>query len=367
MRILFISIMAIIILGANYYVFYRIWNMMPANTIARIILIVLAILIIASPFVSILSGGSMPSALTSILYKVGTSWLFIFSYLLIAFLLFDLIRVTHLLPMEKIMYNNPLALGVLAGFFIIVFTSGYFHYLNKKRVELPISINKELSEPLKIVAISDLHLGYGIKNDELEKWITLINAENPDIVLIAGDLIDNNVKPLYEYKIEEDLKKIKSKYGVFLAPGNHEYISGIEKSTQFLKDAGINVLKDSAIFIDNSFYVIGRDDRTNPKRESLPEIIKSLDKSKPMILLDHQPYQLEEAENNNIDIQISGHTHYGQIWPISWITDMIYEKSHGYLQKGNSHIYVSSGLGLWGGKFRIGTQSEYVVIELSRK
>jgi predicted MPP superfamily phosphohydrolase len=96
----------------------------------------------------------------------------------------------------------------------------------------------------------------------------------------------------------------------------------------------------------------------------LKQLTDPLDKTKPIIVLDHQPYNLEDAEAAGIDLQLSGHTHRGQIWPISCITDAMYEKSHGYLKKGNSHIYVSSGLGLWGGKFRIGTQSEYVVIDL---
>jgi predicted MPP superfamily phosphohydrolase len=84
-----------------------------------------------------------------------------------------------------------------------------------------------------------------------------------------------------------------------------------------------------------------------------------------IILLDHQPYHLEEAEQNGVDLQLSGHTHRGQIFPINLVTDRVYEKSHGYLRKGNSHIYVTSGIGLWGGKFRIGTQSEYLVMEMA--
>jgi predicted MPP superfamily phosphohydrolase len=151
---------------------------------------------------------------------------------------------------------------------------------------------------------------------------------------------------------------------VYASPGNHEYIAGISKSLAFLKEAGVTVLRDSVALINNAVYVAGRDDRTNAARKSVKELTDTLDKSKLLILLDHQPYQLEQAEKNGIDLQISGHTHHGQIIPLSWITEMIYEKAHGYLKKGDSHIYVSSGLGLWGGKFRIGTRSEYVVIDL---
>ncbi|MCL1943052.1 MAG: metallophosphoesterase [Candidatus Azobacteroides sp.] len=368
MRSPFIMLLVIVVfLGANCYVFYRIWNMIPANPVGRILLIVFAVVAMVSPFVAILAGERLPSAVTSVLYQIGTSWIFIWMYLLILFLLFDLIRVTGLFPINKIMYGNPVVLLVLTVILAAVFTGGYFNYLNKKRVELSVSVNKELTAPLKIVAISDLHLGYGIGKKELNDWIALINKENPDVVLIAGDIIDNNVKPLYEQEMEQDFHKIKSKYGVYTVLGNHEYIAGVSKSVRFLHDAGITLLRDSCVLVGGVFYLAGRDDRSNPKRKPLQELITLSDRSKPLIMLDHQPFHLEEIEKNNIDLQVSGHTHYGQIFPISWITRLIYEDAYGYLKKGNSTIYVSSGIGTWGGKFRIGTRSEYVMITVNGK
>jgi hypothetical protein len=129
-------------------------------------------------------------------------------------------------------------------------------------------------------------------------------------------------------------------------------------------------LQDSAaVFKD--ICIIGRDDRTNQHRKSLGKIMTenaSLT-SHPsfLILLDHQPYHLEQAEKQKIDFQFSGHTHHGQVWPISWITEAIYECAFGPHQRGNTQYYVSSGIGLWGGKFRIGTRSEYVVVTISNK
>ena len=107
--------------------------------------------------------------------------------------------------------------------------------------------------------------------------------------------------------------------------------------------------------------IIGRDDRTNLRRASVETLIKKTDTSKFTILLDHQPYHLEEAEKAGIDFQLSGHTHYGQVWPISWIEDAIYENAYGPLTKGKTRYFVTSGIGIWGGKFRIGTRSEYLV------
>lgn len=368
MRTVFFILILAIFLGANYYVFYRLYKMMPPIPAARIILIAIGVLLVVSIFVFFLLRNSIPDSLATVVYTMGTSWIFIFLYFLMAFLLLDLLRVTHLLPVQKIMYESwPGFIGVV-GVIAIIMILGYTKYYNKERVNLDIAVNKEVPLPmssLKIVAISDLHLGYTIKRSEFESWVNLINKENPDIILIAGDAIDNNLEPVRNQKMEEVFKQMKSRYGVFIAPGNHEYISGIKESLEFFRDAGVHVLRDSAQLIDNSFYVVGRDDRSNTERKELAELTGVLDKSKPVILLDHQPYYLDKAEENKIDLQISGHTHHGQVWPISWITNAIYEKSHGYLKKGNTHIYVSSGIGLWGGKFRIGTQSEYVVINLT--
>ncbi|MDR2860137.1 MAG: metallophosphoesterase [Mediterranea sp.] len=359
----------LLILGANFYVFYRLWTMMPVTIAGRILLVTFGVVALSSFVLAQVIGNSLPLPVTAIMYRVGTSWFFIFVYLLILFLLLEVIRVTGLLPVTGFMYGNWRGLGVLAGALTLILTWGYIVYLHKARVELSLTVNKEVGteRSLKIVAISDLHLGYGIGRNEFEKWIELINKETPDIVLIAGDAIDNSTRPLYERGIAEAFKQIKTKYGIYASLGNHEYISGISNSLAFLKEAGITVLRDSVALIDNTFYMVGRDDRTNNARKSVAELTDTLDKSKLLILLDHQPYHLEQAEKNGIDLQISGHTHHGQIFPLSWITEMIYEKAHGYLKKGDSHIYVSSGLGIWGGKFRIGTRSEYVVITLQTR
>jgi len=365
----FFLMMLLVIFSANFYVFYRFWHIVPAESIVRPSLIVLAVFVVCSFFVGLIGGDFLPVAVTSFFYKIGTSWFFICLYFLMLFLLIDLIRLTHLVSLDKFMFGNWTTFGILIGIVAIIMTYGYFNYKHKERVELSITVNKTgLEKPLKIVAISDLHLGFSIDKKEFEQWIELINKENPDIVLLAGDIIDNSVKPLIEQDIASSFKKIKSKYGIYTCLGNHEYIgapSKISKSLDFFHRAGITVLRDSAMLINNEFYLVGQDDQINPNRKTLDELTNSLDHSKPIILLNHQPFNLEDTKKNGIDLQISGHTHRGQVFPVSWITDWIYEQSHGYLKKGNSHIYVSSGIGIWGGKFRIGSQSEYVVVYLN--
>lgn len=375
----FIFIILAVYLLANYYVFHRIWVAMPPNTILRVILISVAIITSLGWIAAAAFGDSMPIPITSVLYTIGTSWMFIVIYFVLVFLFQDLVlllnKVTNVVPAKVILqFSKENWLGMLftIGFVAMLMIGGYLRYTWKTRVELPIELSKNIvsdsisNKPLRIVGITDLHLGYTIGKSELRKWVDLINKENPDIILIAGDLVDGSLRPVLDEDMTRVLRTLKAPKGVYACLGNHELLGGNKGSqlADFFKDSNIKLLVDEHVEIDSALYIIGRNDKTYKNRKDLSELVANLDKSKPMILLDHQPYNLEQVEENGIDFQLSGHTHKGQIWPISMITNYLYEIDHGYLQKGNSHIYVSSGLGIWGGKFRIGTQSEFVVIDL---
>jgi predicted MPP superfamily phosphohydrolase len=357
--------MLAILFGANFYIFFRFCYMIPMFSAKAIILASVAFILIFTPFISIAAGDRFPFLVSSFMYRVGTSWLIIILYLVIIFFVLDIIRITGLLPLKQFMFNSWTGFGTLSLILVALMTAGTVNYHNKKRVELNIAIdkNRDSDKPLKIVTIADLHLGYGIGTKEFRKWVKLINREEPDLVLIAGDAIDNRVKPLYDRNFADVFRELKTKHGIYLAPGNHEYISNIAESIDFFTKAGVTVLKDTFALVDN-FYIAGRDDRSNTKRKTIAELTASLDKSKPIILIDHQPFHLDEVEKNNIDLYVAGHTHGGQVLPATWITKAIFKLPHGYLKKGNSHFYVTSGIGIWGGKFRIGSRSEYVVINI---
>lgn len=235
-----------------------------------------------------------------------------------------------------------------------------------------ISIEKDGGnrKQLRIVAASDIHMGTIIAQRRVGKLVRLINEQKPDIVLLAGDIVDEDLGPVIRRNLGRKLEQIKAKDGVFAVTGNHEYIGGAEAAIMYLKNHGITVLRDSVVLIDSSFYIAGRDDwgsvRMNrKKRKEISELLENTDKSRPVVLLDHQPFKLDKVVPENVDIQLSGHTHHGQLWPFNYLTNAIFELSSGYLRKGNTHFIVSNGYGTWGPPVRIGNRPEIIVIDVT--
>lgn len=360
-------------IGLNIYVCRRIIQLFPANTIALRALVISAIAMgTLGIFVFFLWGEKMSIGVATFFYTVGASWLIAFAYLLLVFLLLDFGRLLnhffHFWDKETIfnlLHANRKTLLIIIGGVAALLVIGNLKYHHKKRIQVSIETPKWNADvkPLRIVAVSDLHLGYTISKKELVKWVSFINAEKPDMVLIGGDLIDNALRPLLHYSLDLELQKIDAPMGIYACPGNHEFIAGMENSIAFHQKSGITLLRDSTVELEN-IRIIGRDDYINKHRKSLKQLTKNIGSPKFTVLLDHQPHNLNEAMQAPVDFQFSGHTHRGQVFPFSLLTDKLYELSHGYAKKGNTHFYVSSGLGIWGGKFRIGTQSEYVVIDV---
>ena len=357
-------IFMILPLLAVVYIGWHVWTILPFSRIWKTV----AVLLMASCFLLFFFGlrrqtdnYSLPVA--QVMYEVGTSSIFIMLYLVIIFLVLDLGRLVHLVPRSLLFNNWQMAVGIVV-FLFVVFLYGNIHYYNKVRVPLELISSKPLPKDYRVVMVSDLHLGYHNPRKELARWVDMMNAEKPDFILIAGDLIDGSIRPLNEERMAEEFHRLTAP--VYACLGNHEHFGGDANARQFYQDAGIRLLIDEAAVIDSAIVVIGRDDRSSRHRKSVEELIKSwnVEGSHYTIVLDHQPYELEKAEAAGVDFQLSGHTHRGQVWPISWITDAIYECSWGSYQRGDTQYYVSSGLGLWGGKFRICTQSEYVVAKI---
>lgn len=350
------------------YIAWHVWVMLPLSALWKSVIIAVGVLSFAMLFLNFRRAfDGMPLSVAQMSYEVGTSSLIVLLYLVMIFLLLDLGRLVHVVPKNLLYHNGYAALGIVV-LLLGVFIYGNLHYKNKVRVPLEIKSQKPLPREYKIVMASDLHIGYHNTRKDLARWVDMMNAENPDFILIAGDIIDGSMRPVLEERMAEEFHRLKAP--VYACLGNHEFYSGVPGAKQFYKDAGIHLLIDEAAVIDSSIVIIGRDDRTNMRRKPIKELVTTTTHHLPpttqhySIVLDHQPYNLDRAEAAGVDFQLSGHTHRGQVWPISWITDRLYECSWGSHQRGNTQFYVSSGIGIWGGKFRIGTQSEYVVATL---
>lgn len=357
MRTGIIVILAGTLLGV-LYVTWHLWRITPGGWAAKLAVAALFLLWMAAAFASMLLRDKASISTITALYELGHPWMIAFLYLLMAFILADIGVLVRLIPKDWLIGNAVSMAGIL-GVIAVVLTAGGIHYRHKYREELIVRTEKPLDRPLTIVLASDLHIGYSNRKAELAHWIDLINAEKPDLVLFGGDIMDIQLRPLAEGNYAQEFKRLTAP--AFTVLGNHEYIGGEEDAERFLQDAGIGLLRDAEVR-SKGITIIGRDDRSNAERKPLTELADSL--SGFCILLDHQPYQLEEAQAAGMDFQFSGHTHRGQVWPLSWLTDAMYEKSWGYHRRGGTQYYVSSGLGIWGPKIRIGTRSEYLVLRI---
>ncbi len=353
---LFIAI-PFIVLASACYVAWHLWKTAPQGW--KLLPSGLFVLWMATMVASFIFIERVPVKAATVLYEVGNTWMIAFLYLLLIFLLADAASLCRILP-RALLRDSTAALLAVTGAVAAILFLGHLHYMHKYREELTITTDKPLEKPLTIVLASDLHLGYHNRRPELARWVDLINAEKPDLVLFGGDIVDMSMRPILEGRYQEEFRRIDAP--VWAVLGNHEYYGDIESAERFYKDAGILLLKDSTASF-KGVDVIGRNDLSYPCRAALHELSDSLEGF--TILLDHQPSNLEEASQEGIDFQFSGHTHHGQVWPVSWITDAVFEKAWGHYRKGDTRYYISSGLGIWGSRVRVGTRSEYLVLHLT--
>ncbi len=316
---------------------------------------------------------------------IGSYWIAAFLYLLLLFSLFDLLgMLIHILNSVFDM-SGRLSLLVLRWkkrriyslvfiFTAIILLSGTWAARDPAFSTYDVYINKKVTgiEQLKLVFISDLHIEKSAETTYMETAAENISALNPDLIMMGGDILESNLSAANDKKLEAVLNKLKAKYGIYAVLGNHEYYGGqADQITSYLQDKGIIVLRDQICeSVNGQIYIAGRNEESlghssKDIRKPLSDILNDIDKSRPLILLDHQPKAVEEAEDEGVDLMLSGHTHGGQLFPIQFITKAIYVIDRGLWQKDSFNLVVSTGLGLWGTPVRTTSRSEIVVVNLS--
>ncbi len=343
---------------------------------------------------SLLSGFLIkkPASLRRCLKIIGNYFLGISLYILTVILVADLCRIILLKSLQLSWIKNK-GIFVLSGFlcFLLILglsIYGILHAYKIKTTVYHITINKTVPkmDHLRIALFADCHFGYNTGLFHARKIVRKVNRAKPDLICIAGDIFDNEYEAVpHPEKLCRILRSLKSKYGTYACWGNHDLNEPIlagftfpsassdivdSRMEDFVKSCGIQLLEDETLLINNSFYLTGRRDpdrarKTNTKRKTPVQLTKDLDRSKPVIILDHQPKELQELQEAGADLDLCGHTHDGQMFPGNIITRLFWKNSCGYLQKGSMHNIVTSGTGLWGPAMRIGTSSEICIIEIS--
>jgi len=362
----------------NIYIFTRAMQAIPCASSWRPWFIALFWFVVSAFVLARILERYYPCDFTEFVTWIGSFWLGFMLYFFLAVIVIDLARLInhffHLFP--SVFYTDYqktklITLVIVTGLVTITVIAGFINARNPRIKVLNLDISKSLPgrHSLKIVMASDIHLGTLIAKRRAEYLVSKINSLKPDIILLAGDVVDEDIHPVIRRNIGETLSELKAPFGTFAITGNHEYIGGVKEAVKYLKEHGITMLQDTVELIENKFYLVGREDRDKPRftgqpRKSLEALMQGVDLSKPVILLDHQPFNLTRAAKVGADLQLSGHTHHGQLWPFNWITDAIYELSWGYKKIGQTHFYVSSGFGTWGPPLRLGNIPEIVEINL---
>ena len=287
-------------------------------------------------------------------------------------------------PGRELLFSNMGTAVVGAVCAVIISAVSIYGVINAGNIHTTkynISVDKKAGnmKGLNVVLVADLHLGYNIGCKQMEQMTEKINKQNPDLVVVAGDIFDNEYEALDDpEKLAEILRGIRSKYGVYACYGNHDIQEKIlagftfgskekKESTpemdEFLEKAGITLLRDEYVLIDDSFYLYGRPDYERPgrgidKRKTPQEITEGMDVSLPVLVIDHEPRELQELADAGVDVDLCGHTHDGQVFPGNIVIRFFWENKCGYLKKGNMHNIVTSGVGLFGPNMRVGTKSE---------
>jgi len=375
MALFFIVVFSVYFL-VNLYLFlkgYRAVSGFNGNSaVYTVCFLVLALSFIAGKIIE----RNHHSVFSDILNIIGSFWLAFMLYGFFLFFISDIIhlilRISGILTSGRITeYRKWAFISTLLISSILIIT-GFINALIPVVRHYEININKPACgiKNYRIAAVSDIHLGSIIRKRSLIKLSKMLADSKPDAVFLLGDIVDGEIGPVMKNDLLKYFNCPECRDGLLAITGNHEFIGGASVTIPYIEKNGIRILKDEVAIIENCIQVIGRLDRDglryrNESRKPLAKLMEQVESSKPVIVLDHQPINLDEAEKAGVDLQLSGHTHNGQMWPLNYITKMVYEVSSGYKQKGNTHIIVSSGYGIWGPRVRLGSRPEIVIVDIT--
>jgi len=376
--VIFLIIVLSAFLIVNYYIFLHGLKAFGANPTVKLVYTILFIILVSAYFLGRILERLSNGVVSQALEWIGAYWFGAMVYFLLIVILIDLFRsINHFIPLiPTALRQNLQQLNLITGIaaiavVTIILVIGHWNASHPQTKTVEIDIPKKAkAETMTIAFASDIHLGSFVGQSQLRQLVELMNANRPDVILFGGDMLDEDLAPVIHRNLGQCLEELKAPLGKFTVPGNHEFIGGIEKATQYLEDHGITVLRDEVLQLANGVWIVGRDDNDSKHygnrilRLALKELISKINPAQPIIVLDHQPLNLSESVANRVDLQLSGHTHNGQLWPINYITAKVYRISRGYQKINGTHFLVSSGFGTWGPPIRLASRSEVYLIKL---
>ncbi len=315
------------------------------------------------------------SVFSDTLNLIGGFWLAFMLYGFLFLFLSDIIalilRIPGFLDSANIMVYRKWAFISTLIISMALILGGFINSLIPHVKSYDINIAKSAGpvKELRIAAVSDIHLGSIIRKRSMRSLSRILSSLKPDLVLLLGDIVDGEIGPVLRDDLLKYFTNPDCREGLYAITGNHEFFGGPEKTIPYIESKGIRLLKDEVVSTISGIQLIGRLDRDSRRfygrdRKPLGELVSGTDPDKPVLLLDHQPVNLAESEKYGIDLELSGHTHNGQLWPLNWIMKKTWELSYGYLKKGKTQYIVSSGFGLWGPRVRSGSRSEILLLNL---
>lgn len=302
-------------------------------------------------------------------WKTGFRWFaFYLLVLLFAFFTFLLTQIAwKVLQRKKIQVSRPtqtiITITLFFSWFAIAFYNAYtptVHYAH-------IQINKPLSQPLRIGMAADLHLGKLVGTRQLKKLNHIMQTEKVDLIVLPGDIMDDDTLAYEAENMHEQLKQLTAPLGVYATLGNHDLFGQKIPIVQALNRAGITVLHDHLLRLDNGLWIVGRPDQLDTQRLPTAQLLQNIPEQEAVLLLDHRPNDVLAHSKMNVDIQVSGHVHNGQVFPANLLVRFLNGLHYGYRQIGNGHFFVTSGFGFWGIPFRLGSQAEVWIIDVTGK
>lgn len=373
--VIFFTIVFAIYSFANIYIYFKGYGAIQG--FQRNKLLYFSVFLLLSSF--FIAGKILESrhstVFSDILNILGGFWLafmlYGFLFLFLSDIISILLRLTGILNSSNIpAFKKWAYTGTLAISFLLI-AVGFVNALLPRVTEYNIAIDKPAGDvrELRIAAVSDIHLGSIIRKRSMKKLSEILKKTEPDVVFLLGDIVDGEIGPVLRGDLLKYFTCPHCKGGMYAITGNHEFIGGADRTIPYIESKGIRILKDEVVTLDGGIQIAGRLDRDSRRyygkdRMPLTRLLADADLSRPLILLDHQPYHLDETVSSGVDLQLSGHTHNGQMWPLNLITSKLYEVSYGYRKKSNTHFIVSSGFGLWGPRVRTGSRSEVLLINV---